>query len=262
MVNLDGPGLLYENLGGTMLRLPGGDETGLGFGCAWGDIDGDGDPDLYVAEGCGPVCQSNRLYENRAGDAGVPWLKVRLWGNASNRDGLGARIRVSAGASVQVRERGTGAGWGGKSLLPETFGWPGAAGVDSVEVFWPSGIRDVVRDPGSKRVLVVGEGQGEITLPVPGRGILRLDPPYPNPSAGGTAVAFTLSEPAPVRAEILDVAGRRVRVLLEGSLPAGTYHADWDGRDAQGRSAAAGIYFCRVRAGAARAARKLVRLAD
>lgn len=263
VVNLDGGGRLYENLGVTMLRIPGADDVGLGFGCAWGDIDNDGDPDLYLSRGCATACQPNVLYENHAGDGAVPWLKVRLWGNASNRDGLGAQIRLYAGGAVQVRERGTGCGWGGKSLLPEAFGWPaGSAAPDSVEVFWPSGVRDVVRNPAPDRVLVVGEGEGEITLPEPLPSALRLEPPYPNPFAGGTTLFFTLAEAAPVRVEILDVSGRRVRLLLDEPLPPGTYDAGWDGRDARGRSAAAGVYFFRLQAGADRAVRKLVRLGD
>jgi hypothetical protein len=70
----------------------------------------------------------------------------------------------------------------------------------------------------------------------------------PNPFRYTTAISFQLSQPARVRITIHNVAGRLVRGLLEADTPAGNHQVVWDGRDANGRSADSGIYFCRLSA--------------
>jgi hypothetical protein len=85
---------------------------------------------------------------------------------------------------------------------------------------------------------------------VPGAGAtLSLAPLLPNPSRGARTVRFSLAEAGPVRLEVLDVMGRRVRSLVAGTLPAGPQARTWDGLDARGSRAAAGLYFVQLRAG-------------
>jgi len=76
---------------------------------------------------------------------------------------------------------------------------------------------------------------------VPAVAFLRQN--APNPFVRATAIRFGL--PAAGRAEIgvYDVQGRRVRTLVSGTVEAGEHVATWDGLDAQGRRAAAGVYF-------------------
>jgi hypothetical protein len=62
-----------------------------------------------------------------------------------------------------------------------------------------------------------------------------------SPGAGAPAVA--------ARLQIVDVAGRTVRTLVEGPVAPGRHQAHWDGRDAAGRPVASGIYFLRLAAG-------------
>jgi hypothetical protein len=82
--------------------------------------------------------------------------------------------------------------------------------------------------------------------PAVARERLRLEAPRPNPAGGAVALRFTLPARAPVRLEVLDVSGRRVRELRRGELDAGAYDAAWDGRDAAGRRVPAGVYFVRL----------------
>jgi subtilisin family serine protease len=78
----------------------------------------------------------------------------------------------------------------------------------------------------------------------------------PNPFAGSTELAFTLAAPGAVALDVLDAAGRRVRRLAAGGFAAGEHSVRWDGRDAAGRGAPAGLYFVRLdAAGSARIAR-------
>jgi Kelch motif protein/galactose oxidase-like protein/flagellar hook capping protein FlgD len=75
-----------------------------------------------------------------------------------------------------------------------------------------------------------------------------LRPPTPNPMRAITRIAFTLPAATRVRAAVFDAAGRRMRVLADHAFPAGPSQLEWDGRDATGGRAAAGMYFVRVEA--------------
>jgi hypothetical protein len=68
----------------------------------------------------------------------------------------------------------------------------------------------------------------------------------PNPFNPATALRYALPTAGSARLAVYDVAGRRVRTLLEGSLPAGAGEATWDGRDDSGRGLAPGTYFARL----------------
>ena len=267
VVNVSGPNLLFQNMGGTMFRVPeAADAEGQAYGCAWADMDGDGDPDLYVTRGCGGNgCRTdNILYRNALndGDDPRPWLAVALRGKECNRDGLGALVEVHAGGHFQARQMGTGSGWASKSLVPLLFGFPDGVVVDSVEVFWPNGHYNVVRGPASNATLVIEE---DTSTPVAPPGVapplsVRLLPAFPNPFTAGVTIPLRLSRAVPVRVEVFDLSGRRVRVLANGLLPAGEQILGWDGEDSAGRPAPAGIYFYRLAAAGRLQVRKLVRM--
>jgi hypothetical protein len=69
----------------------------------------------------------------------------------------------------------------------------------------------------------------------------------PNPFTGGTDLVFSLARRTPVRIDVYDTAGRRVRSLHDEALSAGPQAVRWDGRTDRGRPAAAGVYLVRVR---------------
>ena len=102
----------------------------------------------------------------------------------------------------------------------------------------------------------------EITAvePLPGLQTALLDS-YPNPFNPGTTLRFTLAEPGlTVRLDIFDISGRRVRRLLDASLPAGEAAIFWDGRDDERQELSSGIYFARLTAGKEQFSAKLVLL--
>ncbi len=76
----------------------------------------------------------------------------------------------------------------------------------------------------------------------------RLLGARPNPFNPQTTVAFDVARAGPVRLGIFDLRGRQVRALVSAILPAGRHEVRWDGRDAQGREAASGVYLCRLEA--------------
>ncbi len=77
---------------------------------------------------------------------------------------------------------------------------------------------------------------------------IRLAQSFPNPAKQIVTIPFGLSRRAHVRLDIYDVAGRRVRRLVDRALEEGNHNAPWNGRDERGRRMAAGVYFYRLNA--------------
>ncbi len=100
------------------------------------------------------------------------------------------------------------------------------------------------------------------TLSAGGPGItaVSLAPPAPNPFRAAARLAFTLPVESETRLVIHDLAGRRVRTLVDGALGAGAHSRVWDRRTETGALAPAGIYFARLVAGRTEVSRKLVLL--
>jgi hypothetical protein len=87
-------------------------------------------------------------------------------------------------------------------------------------------------------------------------------PPAPNPARGTVRLALDLPADARVSLTLYDVAGRRVRMLVDGAMPAGSHAVTWDGRDDGGRVVGAGIYLARARWTGFAQERRLVRLGE
>ena len=103
-----------------------------------------------------------------------------------------------------------------------------------------------------------------------GGGVAAVDPPRlpavqlslarPNPFRESAELRLTLAAPTFVRAEVLDISGRRVATLASGSLPAGVHGLTWDGSNARGESAAPGVYLVRVQWQGHETTQRIVRL--
>jgi hypothetical protein len=106
----------------------------VGRGLACGDFDRDGDVDLLITTNQGPAF----LYRNDH-LAGHRSVRFRLVGTKSNRDGIGARVRISAGGREQSRWVKSGSSYLSQSELPVTFGLGRQGSVDRVVIEWPSG---------------------------------------------------------------------------------------------------------------------------
>ena len=84
--------------------------------------------------------------------------------------------------------------------------------------------------------------------------------PAPNPTRGDALVTFTMAHAGRATVGVYSVNGRLVRTLADGVRPAGVHHATWDGRDTDGRMAAAGVYYLRLAADGRVGSRSLVLL--
>ena len=123
---------------------------------AWGDYDGDGDPDLLITTNRGPAY----LYRNDSAN-GHHWIGVKTVGSKSNRNGIGAQVTVHAGGRKHRLHVRSGISYCAQSQLPLLFGLGKTAKVDKVEVVWPdkAGTVDVVLNPPVDQLLVVEEGK-------------------------------------------------------------------------------------------------------
>jgi hypothetical protein len=85
-----------------------------------------------------------------------------------------------------------------------------------------------------------------------------LAPPFPNPFNPRTSLGFVLARGGAARLEIFDLAGRRVRTLVDESLAAGQHERVWDGAGEDGRRLPSGAYLARLTAGGVVEVRKLL----
>jgi len=127
----------------------------VGRGLAYGDFDRDGDLDLLITTNNGPAY----LYRNDQ-SAGNRSIRFRLVGTKSNRDAIGAVVRVYAGGLTQSRMVKGGSSYLSQSELPVTFGLEKRDHVDRVVIDWPSGRTEEFKNLAGGRVYECTEGKG------------------------------------------------------------------------------------------------------
>ncbi|MEO8678113.1 MAG: CRTAC1 family protein [Vicinamibacterales bacterium] len=155
------PPLLFRNLGGGRFEQATaavGTDFGrpiVGRGAAYADYDHDGDLDVAVSTNQGPAY----LYRNDGGNRNN-WLAIRTRGTKSNRDGIGAIVRVESGGGRQWQMVRSGSSYASQSDLTVTFGLGADAMATAVVIEWPSGATDRVASVRSKQLLTIEEGRG------------------------------------------------------------------------------------------------------
>ncbi|MFQ5568753.1 MAG: CRTAC1 family protein [Rhodothermales bacterium] len=129
-------------------------EEHVGRGAAFGDYDNDGDVDVFVVNHGAPGV----LLRNEGGHH-RRWLKVALEGRQSNRSAIGARLRVVAADTVQVRQVGTQSSYLSQNSLTEHFGVGTALAVDTLEVIWPNGLKQAFFHVQTNQTVRLKEGE-------------------------------------------------------------------------------------------------------
>jgi enediyne biosynthesis protein E4 len=169
----------------------------VGRGAAFADFDNDGFVDVVVANnGDSPL-----LLHNNGGN-GNHFLNFKLTGTKSNHDAMGARIRVVAGATSQIREIAGGGSYLSQSDLRANFGMGKAQRAETVEVTWPSGQKQIFRDIDVDKFYWIEEGKDQLQPQhFIRRSALRLGKPglifhvYQKGHSHGTS-SFALAKPA------------------------------------------------------------------
>jgi hypothetical protein len=152
--------LLLRNTSGRFTDVgrqagPGFSVDKVGRALAAADIDNDGDLDLLVVNNGGPA----DLLRNEGG-SGNNAIVIRLIGTTSNRDAIGARVKVTAGGVTQMREVKAGSSYLSQNDLRVHVGVGKATQIDRVEVRWPNGQSETISGAMANQIVTVNEGKG------------------------------------------------------------------------------------------------------
>lgn len=128
----------------------------VGRGACFGDYDNDGDIDVYIVN----LNDSGVLLRNNTGNQNN-WLILRLIGDKSNRDGIGARVKISAGGKEQVAQKKSTTGYLSQNDPRMHFGLASEERVDKIEISWPSGIIQTLENIDANQILTVKESSDE-----------------------------------------------------------------------------------------------------
>jgi hypothetical protein len=155
------PPLLFRNLGSKKFENV-SNKVGEQFakplvarGAIYGDFDHDGDLDVLLTSNGGPA----HLFRNDGGNKNH-WLSVRTEGTKSNRDGIGAVVRIESASGKQWNTVRSGSSYASQSDLALTFGLGQDATVTALQVEWPSGIKQRFSNVAANRAIVVDESKG------------------------------------------------------------------------------------------------------
>ena len=152
------PNTVFRNLGGMKFAAL-TEEAGLTAqppsrhrGSAVGDLNGDGRLDVVVTAINAPA----EIWMNQS-PGNNHWIEFKLRGTKSNRDGIGARIKIVTKSGAQYNHMTTSCGYASSSAGPVHFGLGPNAVVSLVEIWWPSGIVQQMKDVTGDRIVAVKE---------------------------------------------------------------------------------------------------------
>lgn len=154
--------LLYRNLGNgsfeELAALAGSalTEPRASRGAAFADFDEDGDLDVAVNDLDGPPM----LLRNDGGAQSGNWILIKLTGTKSNRNAVGARVRLKSDGRAQVDEVRSGDSYLSHSDWRLHFGLGKANLIDEIIIQWPSGATEVLKEQPVNRVLAITEASG------------------------------------------------------------------------------------------------------
>ena len=157
-----GPRIVFRNVGGQRF-VDVSTTSGAGAtaphssrGAAFGDVDNDGDVDVLVMNMNEPPSLLRNDYSGPNG-----WITIQLEGVKTNRDGLGATVLMTADGRTQAQVVLSQASYYSHNDVRLHYGLGARAAADRIEVRWPSGTIDVLRDVQGRRVVKIREGSAQ-----------------------------------------------------------------------------------------------------
>ena len=150
------PNVLFRNNGdGTFSDVSvtsGIDNSGYGRGVAYGDFNNDGCLDIYVAN----IDQTGKLFLNNC-NLDNNYLIIKTIGSASNKDGIGTRIKVVTDSGIFIREVASGGSHLSQNTLSAHFGLGKSTMVSLIQITWPSGVVQELNDVSINQILRITE---------------------------------------------------------------------------------------------------------
>ena len=197
------PSAFYENQGDDTFLIPSNigfvNDTRASFSNAIGDFNNDGYPDIIVMNDT----DNNFLWENTTTNSNN-WLKVKLQGVTSNRDGIGSKIEVFANGKSQYRYTLCGEGYLGQNSGTKIFGVGTATNIDYVKVTWPSGTVDQLNNISPNQILNIIESSTLSSNEYKKNNFIV----YPNPSSEIVNIKSTFNQDFTLC--IFDAIGRKI----------------------------------------------------
>lgn len=154
------PPHLFHNLGHgkfadvTSQAGPAFNKPRVARGAAYADIDEDGRPDMLIMTNGGPAVLLRN--ETAAGQS----LRIKLIGTRSNRDGIGAAVTVTSATGKQSQMLRSGSSYLSQSELILTFGLGSAHQADAIDIAWPSGTHETIKNIAAGERITITEGKG------------------------------------------------------------------------------------------------------
>jgi len=247
------PNMLFWNKGdGTFVEVAKQAGTATifdSFGSATLDFNNDGWVDIAVANRTASPAD-NEFLKNLGGRN--HWLNMQLEGTVSNRSAIGARVEAFAGDWRRVDEVRAGSGYNSQNSLTLEFGLGQHDKMDSLLLYWPSGIVEKYFGIASNQKIKIVERQGIVTAvhnsetprTLPDHFALLQN--YPNPFNPMTTISFQLPREGRVVLSIHNVRGQKILELLNEIMPAGSHKIAWQGTDRFGKPVASGLYLSRL----------------
>ena len=218
------PSAFYENQGDDTYLIPSNigfaNDTRASFSNAIGDFNNDGYPDIIVMNDT----DNNFLWENTTSNSNN-WLKIKLQGVTSNRDGIGSKIEVFANGKLQYRYTLSGEGYLGQNSNTEIIGVGSATNIDYVKVIWLSGTVDVLNNVSPNQTLNIVENSTLSSEEFETNNFII----YPNPSNGIVNIKSTIKQEFSLT--IYDVIGKKItskKFFLARARKDGRNSGYWD----------------------------------
>jgi hypothetical protein len=158
--------LVYRNLGNGRFKDvtaqcgPGVLTPHSSRGCAFGDFDNDGDLDVLIMNMNEQPSLLRNEYINSTGRGANNWIKLKLVGTKSNRSAIGARVRLKAGGHLQTQELSSQSSYYSCNDPRLHFGLGANTKADQIEIRWPSGQTEIIKDLAANQIVTIKEGSG------------------------------------------------------------------------------------------------------
>lgn len=202
---------LYHNIGNGKFEditsasgVSAVDATGRHYGVSTGDFNNDGALDLWLSNGYGwgnPLCLGKSMLLKNSGNENN-WIKLKLVGTKSNKSGIGVRVVLDIGDEIKSRQlNGTGGELYSQGLAPVHFGLGQVSEIDSITIYWPSGIVQKLYNISANQELTITES-GQVPTPSPSPSPTETIIPSPSitllPSPIPSATPIPTQQPTPV----------------------------------------------------------------
>jgi len=236
-------------------------DLGYSYGFAWADWDADGDLDIFTARTFNEN-QNNSAFLNNGNQN--KWIEIKLTGNATNRSGIGSKVKVKAvinGNPVWLTRTVEGqSGYCGQNLDLH-FGIGNTTVIDSIKVEWQTGSAEYFTSIQPNQILRIVQGQGIIGIENQGMNVpdgFKLEQNYPNPFNPSTKINFSVPNSMNnmyFRIKIFNSLGTELGNLFSGKLNEGEHSVIWNAENYP-----SGAYYCVLSSGNINLSKKMILL--